>query len=181
MISINDFDIFKNNQCSLQETSKDTSGEKPQYMTTCTKRVVNFDNVKTKLLNSFGESEEHAKSVDALVIDKDIIYFIEFKNGDVKLEKRFIPIKARDSILIFNHITNNSIKFNREKCIFILVYNEDKNTFDTKTQIALARADRSNVNYDIYDLAGMKGFCYKDVLTLNKKQFDDQIISGNSW
>ena len=92
MLNVNDYDILRNHQCSLQETSKDTSKAKVQYMTTCTKKVVDFDAVKTEFLNSLNETEECAKSVDAFVID-DYNYFIEFKNGDARKENCWLGSK----------------------------------------------------------------------------------------
>lgn len=180
-INILDSKLFKDNQCSLQETSKDESGDKICYMTSCTKKVVNFDCVKTEFLNHLGESEERAKSVDAVVSEGDYLFFIEFKNGDMNGLRKEILLKARDSILIFNSIFNCSVDLTRQICKFVLVYNEDKNSCDSKTEISLAKAKKANVNFDRFNLADMKGFCFNDVLTFDRKQFKEEIINEYNW
>lgn len=179
-MNINDYDIFKNNQSSLQETSLDTSSGKC-YMTFCTKKVVNFDKVKYDFLCSLDANIKHVKSVDALVTNNDEMYFIEFKNGDVRPEKQSIFHKAKDSILIFNSVTGYTIKENRKYCVFVLVYNEDENHFSNRTLSALARANRGRMNYDSFGFEKMKGFCYRDTFVLSKNQFQNQIVERFNW
>lgn len=180
MFNVNDYDILRNHQCSLQETSKDTSKAKVQYMTTCTKKVVDFDAVKTEFLNSLNETEECAKSVDAFVID-DYNYFIEFKNGDARKEKNDIINKAKDSMLIMNCILNRQINKSRLNDIFILVYNEKEVTINPKELRAGALAKKANKQFTLFGLGQMKGFCYKDVKTLTKDMFEEEVVKALGW
>jgi len=99
-LTINDYKILRDNQCSLQETSKDTSemeskgSDKVRYLTFCKKHVVDFDKVKTAFMKSLGISENmiEVKSVDALVLE-DKFFFIEFKNGNARKEKTDVLIE----------------------------------------------------------------------------------------
>ena len=104
-ISIITYKILREHQCSLQETSKDTSQEPFQFMTTCRKKVVDFDAVKTEFLNQMRMSEESASSVDALVRD-EYNYLIDVRNGSAREEMHKILHKAKDSQLNVKYITN---------------------------------------------------------------------------
>ena len=134
MININNYEIFKSNLSTLKEISKDDSEAVVEYMTESILPVVNFDGVKTEYLKSFHLSDELAKSCDGLLClnNKDIL--IEFKNGkNVKAAE--IKIKIEDSFFILTKIvTNNEILEIKNKGIFILVYNDNKNPI-TKQQI----------------------------------------------
>lgn len=91
---------------TLKDTSKDTSDlNNIKYMTDSCIEVVNFDTVKTVYLNDIGLSEECASSVDALIEQENVVYFIEFKNGKLKSSvKRDIKDKVRDSLLFYDDI-----------------------------------------------------------------------------
>ena len=134
MININNYEIFKSNLSTLKEISKDDSEAVVEYMTESILPIVNFDGVKTEYLKSFHLSDELAKSCDGLLClnNKDIL--IEFKNGkNVKAAE--IKIKIEDSFFILTKIvTNNEILEIKNKGIFILVYNDNKNPI-TKQQI----------------------------------------------
>lgn len=54
---------------------------------------------------------------------------IEFKNGDMKSEKRRVKDKIRDSLLLFCDITEMRIAETRKAMDFILVYNIEKTLF----------------------------------------------------
>ena len=69
-------------------------------------------------------SEDRAASVDALVVKGDVIVFIEFKNG--KVNNRNVKDKIRDSLLIFNDITEKNLTYTRNKAELIVVYNEER-------------------------------------------------------
>jgi len=176
---VSDYRLLRNHQCSLQETSKDTSQEPNQFMTTCTKTVVDFDSVKTAFLGEFGQPDEKARSVDALVIDENIKYLIEFKNGDFK--QREIFDKAKDSILILNSILNRQIDDSRQSDVFILVYNQDKKNIDEKEKIAMGKAKKAKQLYTLFGLGKLEGFCFSKVFTLNKQQFEELIVEENGW
>lgn len=180
MININDYDILQNKQCSLQETSKDSSNGVVKYMTLCTKKVIDFDAVKTAFLNQLGESEERASSVDALVID-DLNYLIEFKNGNARAEQHNVLNKAKDSLFILNSILGRQIDSSRESDVFVLVYNKNVVQLTPQELRAGALCKKANKRYTLFGLDKMKGFCFKDVLTLNQDQFVDEIVDELNW
>ncbi|PGH20205.1 hypothetical protein RN96_11570 [Fusobacterium polymorphum] len=134
MININNYKFFKNNLSTLKEISKDDSETIVKYMTESILPVVNFDGVKTEYLKSFHLSDELAKSCDGLLClnDKDI--FIEFKNGK-SINASEIKIKIKESLLILTAIIAPDEIFEiKNKGVFILVYNKDKNPI-TKQKI----------------------------------------------
>ena len=134
MININNYKFFKNNLSTLKEISKDDSETIVEYMTESILPVVNFDGVKTEYLKSFHLSDELAKSCDGLLCfnDKDIL--IEFKNGE-SIKPSEIKIKIKESLLILTAIiTQDEILEIKNKGVFILVYNKDKNPI-TKQEI----------------------------------------------
>ena len=104
MININNYEIFKSNLSTLKEISKDDSEAVVEYMTESILPIVNFDGVKTEYFKSLHLSDEEAKSCDGLLCLNNKDIFIEFKN-EIK-----------------------------NKGIFILVYNDNKNPI-TKQQI----------------------------------------------
>lgn len=170
-IRINDYKQLKQYQCTMQETSKDTSKNPVQFMTLCSYKVVNFDRVKTNYLNELGLSEENAHSVDALWENNDEIYMIEFKNG--KIENRNIEQKARDSVLIFNSITKQQIDYTRKYMSFILVYNEKENNIGFRERKALAIAEKGKVDYTMWGLGKLRGFCYHRVYAMDRERFEE--------
>ena len=132
MININNYKFFKNNLSTLKEISKDDSETIVEYMTESILPVVNFDGVKTEYLKSFHLSDELAKSCDGLLCFNDKDIFIEFKNGK-NIKPPEIAIKIKESLLLLTAIiTPNEIAEIKNKGIFILVYNKDKNPITTQ-------------------------------------------------
>lgn len=132
MINIDNYEILKNNLSTLKEISKDDSETIAKYMTQSTLSAINFDGVKTEYLKSFHLSDELAKSCDGLLCfnDKDIL--IEFKNGE-SIKPSEIKIKIKESLLILTAIiTQDEIIEIKNKGVFILVYNANKNPITTQ-------------------------------------------------
>ena len=124
MIDWKNYKIFSDNLSNLKEISKDDSDkENIDYMTDSLKEAVNFDAVKTEYTNGLNLSEENATSVDGIFEMSNHLIFIEFKNGNMKNQKRSVKDKIRDSLLIFCDITGKQVKDTREWLEFILVYN----------------------------------------------------------
>lgn len=178
MISINECKDFRDNQCSLQETSKNDAGG--NYMTMCRKKVVNFDKVKRCVMNQFRESEDLAHSVDALVVDTKN-YFIEFKDGDAKKEQHEVHLKARDSVLIANYLLNRQIDESRKSDVFVLVYNSEKVKFDYKEILAWKKAQKGRQRFCPFELWKLKGFIFSDVIVVNKEEFEDEFVKALGW
>ena len=132
MTNIDNYEILKNNLSTLKEISKDDSETIAKYMTQSTLSAINFDGVKTEYLKSFHLSDELAKSCDGLLCfnDKDIL--IEFKNGE-SIKPSEIKIKIKESLLILTAIiTQDEIIEIKNKGVFILVYNANKNPITTQ-------------------------------------------------
>lgn len=159
-------------RCSLKNASLDTSDNKNEYLSNCEAAVINFDRVKTEYLNSNGLSEEYAKSVDALFkMKKEKICLVEFKNGDFTNQE--LKAKIKDSLMVFNSITNNQLEFDRENLIFVLVYNGKVKHVDYKQLIAMHKAKRGDLDCFPFGLDKLKYYCLKDIDVIEKSEFDD--------
>lgn len=171
--------IFKQNMSLLMETSKDDSREKAEgtvaYLTHDRRSVINFDRVKTQFMNSLGISEEAANSVDALFQDCDYnLYFIEFKNGEVISDN--IIKKAKDSVLILSDIVQWDLRTIREKSVFWLVISNDKfDRLSPQQRIAVHKAKRGEMDFSLYGLGKLRGYCFKNVNMLSASQFEKAI------
>ncbi len=125
MIDIQEYDIFIKNKSTLKETSKDDADKKDiKYMTSSEFEVIDFDGVKDDYIKTL-KLEDTPKSNDALYIKDTGLYFIEFKNGNMKKEIHKVRRKIFDSLLIFTDIINKGISYTRENINYILVYNKD--------------------------------------------------------
>ena len=132
MINIDNYEVLKNNLSTLKEISKDDSEAIVEYMTKSTLSAINFDGVKTEYLKFLHLPDELAKSCDGLLCfnDKDIL--IEFKNGE-SIKPPEIKIKIKESLLILTAIiTQDEIIEIKNKGVFILVYNANKNPITTQ-------------------------------------------------
>ena len=131
------------------------------------------------------------RSADALYCDRETLYLVEFKNGSLKetLGKRLNPKddeelginlgqrdalieKCKDSVLICSDLWGKRTRWFREHCVFVLVYNEDKNKTALKR---VASSIRKKARFGLPDK--LKGFCVKDVLTLTEKEFSTSLLS----
>lgn len=185
MININNYEIFCANMSSMKKTSKDDANN--EYMTESDTMVVNFDNVvknfcKEKKISS-------VDSNDAMYLSDDgNITFIEFKNGflDKKTRHKLLK-KIYDSLLIFNDITGKNISYTRENISYILVYNEKKNNEQTnqKSKYCISESrdmiDKTLLGYgdEKYIKSGLeflKGYCFKEVDTYTKSEFEELFV-----
>lgn len=190
MDGMREFDILKECVSNLKELSKDTSiSGRECYMTESTEQAIDFDKVKTRYLNSLELSEENASSVDGIICKDDDVIFIEFKNGNMRNEKRKVKDKIRDSLLIFGDITGMGIAHMREYGTFILVYNEDKNPLTDQEKrarrdgesspslVKIARyfSDKAEEEFIRFDLERFKKLYFKNVYTYSKERFERYI------
>ncbi len=182
-MNLRDYGRLKNRkvQSTMHAVSVDDSDKKHiEYMTESMAEVVNFDLVKREYMNDIGMSEDDAKSVDGLFQVKntssedDGIYMIEFKNGNINA--RDIERKVRDSILIFQSITNTQLESTRNNVSFILVYNAEKHRMSYRDKIAQAKADQSKMDFCSFGLSHLKGFCFKRVFAYDQNQFERKIL-----
>ena len=183
MIDINEYDIFRNNTSTMKQISRDDANN--EYMTESTKMAVNFDKVVIDYCPL-------VDSNDALVIhtDDNIATFIEFKNGYInKTTQHKLLKKIYDSLLIFADVTSKNISSTRNFLNYILVYNEKKNIDKTnpKTEYRESESrdeiDRillgyGNETHIKYGLESLKGYCFKEVNTYTKSEFENLFVSN---
>ena len=172
------------------------------YMTNLGLKIIDFDSIKQEYTRRLHISENSAKSCDALLTnvscedklkDKESIYFIEFKNGAVKVSD--IRIKVKDSLLIYSDIEKIDLSYFREHAEFILVYNSDKHK--SKVEIRKKESKKNSEESEkfskeririgqhfsklgeeeflIFDIEHMKKMYFKDVHTYDKYEFENYI------
>ncbi len=186
MINIQEVEIFKSNINTLKELSKDDSDpSNPIYMTESKVLAVNFDDVKTKYVNSLGLTEEFATSFDALLSGKaNNLVFIEFKNGDMKNQKRNVKDKIRDGLLIFCDIVGENITYSRKNVDFLLVYNGNKNPLPNqltreRPQESISRTiiqklimSKANKEFILFGLEKFQKLYFREVHTYTELEFE---------
>ncbi len=171
-MDFDDYPVFRNNKKSLQYTSRDTDKDPVQFMTLDTRKVIDFDSVKTSVISKgFNERDNVARSADALFSTDKGIYIVEFKNGDFSSIE--ISQKANDSILLFNYVTSKQIDYTRDNISFILVYNKEAKNITWETSLALHKAMLGRTGLKAFGTDKLKGFSYKDVFMVEKRDFDD--------
>lgn len=192
MMSLNDYEIFRNNRDSLQELSKDDrSPDHIQYMTNSSLSAVNFDMVKRNYANGLALSEDVAASVDGLASTADSVVFLEFKNG--KVSNRNVKNKMWDSLLIFCDITKKDITYTRNHVDFVLIYNEAANVSsnqrskttvqDSPSRLAISKgiAQMGNQKLILFGLERYKKLYFREVHTYTKEEFEtylDKLENG---
>ena len=172
MINVNDYDILKNNRKSLKELSKDTANS--EYMTESSLDAIDFDTVKESYTRKLGIALNSAFSVDAILCKDNKIIFIEFKNGFMeKATIKNVHDKVRDSLLLFNAITNINIDTTQKEAKFILVYNERKN--NSKKNITNSIMKKAKKEMILFGLQRFETLYFKDVHTYTKQEFKQYI------
>lgn len=197
MSCINDNPIFQKCRSSLKETSKDTSSGNDEYMVQSSMEVIDFDKVKDEFVE-LNNIKEAMKSMDALFVSESSNYstcdakffFIEFKSGDTKnVKKRDISDKMRDSLILFSHITNLSVKEICAKSTSIFVYDKQKNP-DLTSPDSMEESESldelahglSNNAKEVFVKFGIEidkyqNFLFKDIFTYTIEDFTDKFIS----
>lgn len=189
MINLSDYPIFKNNICTLKETSIDKKDNRTvMYMTDSSKSVINFDKVKEEYVKTL-KLNEVPKSNDALMEDgKGKLIFVEFKNGYMDKTKQFaVRKKIYDSILIFTDIVSVGISSMRICMEYILVYNENVNEKNPDVIKEKKKYVQPSASFDSFakGVSGLAGeeyvcfgvklfedYCFKKVHTYTEKEFE---------
>lgn len=190
MINIGEYPIL-NHVITLKRASKDEKGGHVEYMTESQVDVINFDKVKEAYAREKG-LKSHPKSNDALYIQSgDIDTFIEFKNGYMEKGKGpELKEKIYDSLLILMDIIDENISYTREHLNYILVYNGGKNSdnenINPKTTMQDSPA-REEISKSVFKLAKerkirfgldkFKGYCFKEVATYTKEEFEQEFVA----
>lgn len=190
MINIGEYPIL-NHVITLKRASKDEKGGHVEYMTESQVDVINFDKVKEAYAREKG-LKSHPKSNDALYIQSgDIDTFIEFKNGYMEKGKGpELKEKIYDSLLILMDIIDENISYTREHLNYILVYNGGKNSdnenINPKTTMQDSPA-REEISKSVFKLAKerkirfgldkFKGYCFREVATYTKEEFEQEFVA----
>lgn len=186
MIDIESYEILSKNISTVKETSKDIDNN--EYMSECEMPAVNFDRV----VECYCEKCSIATmtSNDSLVIANGDATFVEFKNGYIDKSTIYnIKRKNYDSVLILSDITRTTVSDMRKSLSYILVYNEVKNkenpqsnqekVYESKSKDAISKAihKKAKKPYIKYGLEMFKGYCFKEVFTYTKAEFEELFVT----
>ena len=156
------------------------------------------------LSNNLSLSETPSSSDALYIADDEEMYFIEFKNGMMSKKDIFeVRLKIFDSLLTLTDIINKNVSFTRQNLSYILVYNETKNQLTeeifaeehkkekfTEKEIdelwlshlryrfamRLGRRSEKEYNFIRFSLRRFKNLYFKNVFTLNQKEFENQFV-----
>ncbi len=170
---------------ALKMTSKDDGSVEAYYMTESMLPVVNFDSAKNSYVRKLCIPHAPA-SCDALYYDTDGYYFIEFKNGAIdKKTSANIKRKVYDSMLVFMDKTSAIVGDMREKCTFILVYNNFKRHNEQEYNDYFQASSLNSIENAVHKLAGehlvrfglyfFRRLYLKDVYTFTCEEFKEWV------
>lgn len=182
--------ILKDCMSSVSKTSKD--GE--SSLVDDDFSIVNFDSVTESYCKRVNRRMDLPRSADALYCDRETLYLIEFKNGSLtkglgkrlnsKLDEELginlgqrdaLVEKCKDSVLICSDLWGKRTSWFREHCVFVLVYNGNKNEPTNQSASKLiSDSIRKKARFGLSDK--LKGFCVKDVLTLTESEFSRTLL-----
>lgn len=172
--------IFDKNLDTVKNISYDSGNN--EFMVNCREQIINFDKVTNSYLESINHGIDSISSCDGLVFTDDLWIFIEFKNGKISNTGKHYKVKKKvpHSLNIFCDILGINISTTREKMIFILVYNKDKNKIsdsecqnnsNSKDFIIGHVFDKANKDPIGFGLHKYKGVYFKEVHTFNVDEF----------
>lgn len=175
MIEVTEYPLLAKHMTSLRKTSKDDNAQDNiTYMTDSNLSVINFDAVAKEYARVY-----HIKGIptsnDALYIAKDgKLVFIEFKNGIIDKPTLYnIKQKNYESIIVLTDILGKTVSYTRTNVEYILVYNGEKNS---KRSIANHFTKKAKNNFVQFGLEMFKGYCFSNVYTYTKDEFDNIFI-----
>ena len=180
---------FINNYQSITIVSKRTDNKSKISMLESDFKVFNYDDGILKITNN-SKNQEPMCAVDAIDIQEDTIYFIEFKDGTVfnakpkdKYQLRLKMIKSIFQLLDVLDLPLNQFKeFLDLKKVFILVYNE-KNAYKEKNNNKEIYPEAKDLKYNQYKRKLEKykeTQIYSDVKLYNKEKFEEKYIKRYS-
>lgn len=170
-------DILKGNLCTLKKASRDDS--KNSNMCESKVEVVNFDKIPN--IYSKGNGWKNVpNSNDALYVDDNKWYFIEFKNG--KVVKANIYRKIYDSLIMLIELgIIPDFEFARKNMIYILVYNSEK--YD---KVPESPAREANYSYflklasqekKMFDIEKFEKYLFNETHTYTKVMFEEKFVA----
>lgn len=171
--NISNYIEFTNAISSLAETSSNMIGEGIETQA----NVYNFDKIVRDYCNNLRVST--AASSDAFYVSKsNEVYLIEFKDNIID-DKMKIKIKKKilESILIMSDIFKINISDTRNNLNFILVHNPNGNKNESRVIIKKRLEELAKNNNPDFGLGTFKNIYFKEVFTLNTKDFERQFAS----
>ncbi len=166
---------------TLGERSQDDTGYR---FIESVQKVIDFDEITKEIADKYRNKRPMA-SCDALYFkDKNHIYLIEFKNARRSyIGKNFFLQKAYDSALTVNYAFLQSLSLEqiRERLYLIIVFNDDsvkEKEQNSENFRKIKKTFESLAGYKNRVLFGLdiyKGILYKDVLTIDKDFFMEQV------
>ena len=171
-------DILKNNLCTLKRSSLDDSKQFKFYMSESKITVVNFDRIPN--IYSKGKGWKGVpNSNDALYVDDNKWYFIEFKNGEVV--KANVYRKIYDSLIMLIELgIIPNFEFARKNIIYILVYNSAKGD-----KVPESPAREENYSYffklasqeeKLFDIEKFEKYLFDETHTYTKEMFQEKFV-----
>lgn len=147
-------------------------------------KIFNYDDGILKIINK-QKNQEPICAVDAIDIQEDIIYFIEFKDGAVfgakpkdKYQLRLKMIESIFQLLDVLGLPLNKFKeFLDLKKVFILVYNEDnayKGIYPEEKELRYNEYKRRLEKYK-------ETLIYSDIKLYKKEKFEEKYIKKYSY
>lgn len=175
-----DIVLFDENLDTVKNISYDSAND--ECMVNCREQIINFDKATNSYLESINHGIDCISSCDGLVFTDDLWIFIEFKNGKVPKTDNYYKVKKKmpHSLNVFCDILGINISTTREKMIFILVYNKDKNKIsDSECQNNSNSKDfiidhvhgKAKEEFVRFDLHKYKGVYFKEVHTFDVEEF----------
>ncbi|MDE7310776.1 MAG: hypothetical protein K2N87_04010 [Eubacterium sp.] len=166
---------------TLGERSRDCDG---QALLESTQEVYDFDEITKEIADKFRGSKPVA-SCDALYIkDEAHIYLIEFKNArKSRIGKKFFLQKAYDSAwtFAFAFCKDLSLEKLRESLYLIIVYNdegvsdkEQESEHFQKFKMEMRHLARTK-RMILFGLEKYEGVLYKEVVTVDKREFLEHV------
>lgn len=163
---------IRKNRTSLKNTSYDDDNQ--EYMTDSPLNVISFDRLKEDYLTMHCLNKSLANSADALVVDDEHTYIIEFKNGE-EIDKHQVENKIKDSVIILCDEWKRTISDTRKEIIFVLVYNEDLKQIPASERRAISVANRSGLAHTHFGL-NKANMYVKKALIYSKHEFDTKLL-----
>lgn len=168
-IPVNDCPLFEGCTTSLKDTSRDDSNN--ACMVDDTRAVIDFDQAKETYTQALSCTGTPA-SVDALYSpDDEVLYFIEFKNGNLGGNRQFdLHKKARDSVLMLCDMLDMHISDTRKKLSYIVVYNDERNPSSKSIKTHVGELAKTPIVQ--FGLEPFRNYLFSNVLTLTVDEFN---------
>lgn len=175
-------------RCTMKDASFDTANK--EYMTECEFNVYSLDSYKDLYAKTICPiSAISMKSCDALFVNDEDIYLLEFKNGKISTSERHaIKQKIYDTLLMLLDELEEHVSFSREKMTFVLIYNAQNNSRQNTVAHNAASIGRDELLPHLnklsgkpivrFGLANMKLF-FKDIFTYSREEFHSLFLSSH--